>query len=114
MSDLRLIRGKNNGIIGGVLYTKDVSGSQNIFNLTATTVSMEIYDDAGDVQATINGVVENASTGTYTIKPDANDLDSLSHGQNYKYRVIATNTTYPEGLAFDTDSDGRELRCTII
>jgi hypothetical protein len=110
MSRLRLWPGYNNGLIGEILTDED----GNVFDLTgATSIAMEIYDDANDVLATIAGTIDDATAGEYTIKPGADSLSALTENYEYYYRIKVVSPTYAQGRLFDVDSDGRLLKCVI-
>lgn len=113
---LRLWKGYNNGVSGGIVYLLAQDGTATPMDLTGATVEMEIYTDAGVVLATISGTIEgDPEDGQYSVIPGATDLDDLTSGEEYNYRIKVTqNPTYPDGLLFEEDEAGRLRKCVVV
>lgn len=113
---LRLWKGYNNGIINGTLYLLSSDGTVSVFDLTGGTLSMEIYNQDGTVAATISGTLAaDPTTGGYSVIPGASALNALTSSQEYYYRIkVVQSPLYTAGLLFDTDENGRLLRCIVI
>lgn len=111
---LDLFKGYNNGILSSTLYTYDADETATVFDLTGATLSMEIYNEAGTVLATISGTISaSPTTGEFAVVPGASSLNALTSQTEYFYRIKVVNASYAQGLLFTTDSDGNRLRCYV-